>query len=325
MTPRTISSGLINPLPNVVSLVLAAPAPRPASPTSLSSSTSIDQDLAMIIKLKWIFKVKQDEFEGVLKNKARLVAKGYRQEERIDFKESFTPLTCIEAIRIFIANAANNNMTIYQMDVKTAFLNGGLRKEVYFSKYAVDLTLFIRKEGKDILMFNMLMMGKMGLQISQSPKGIFINQIKYALEILKKYGMDSSELVDSLILDRTKLDKDLQGTPFDATHYRGMIRSLMYLTSSRPHLVFAKALNLLKKGLLVQGEAMETSKRRISKHVYRIQQHSKSSSKASGIILKTSPMMRKTKLMKKADSNDVEKQAGEEEPVDAQAGIEQIG
>ncbi|GJZ30766.1 retrovirus-related pol polyprotein from transposon TNT 1-94, partial [Tanacetum coccineum] len=76
-------------------------------------------------------RLKQDEFGGVLKNKARLVAKGYHQEEGIDFKESFAPVARIEAIRIFVANAAQNNMIVYQMDVKTAFLNGELRKEVY--------------------------------------------------------------------------------------------------------------------------------------------------------------------------------------------------
>ncbi|GJR41385.1 retrovirus-related pol polyprotein from transposon TNT 1-94 [Tanacetum coccineum] len=91
-------------------------------------------DLVMLIKLKWIFKVKKDEFGGVLKNKARLVTKGYRQEEGIDFKESFTPVAYLEAIRIFIANAATKNMTIYQMDVKMAFLNGELREVVYVSQ-----------------------------------------------------------------------------------------------------------------------------------------------------------------------------------------------
>ncbi|GKD10958.1 retrovirus-related pol polyprotein from transposon TNT 1-94 [Tanacetum coccineum] len=91
-------------------------------------------DLVMLIKLKWIFKVKKDECDGVLKNKARLVAKGYRQEEGIDFKESFAPVARIEAICIFIANAATKNMTIYQMDVKMEFLNGELHEEVYVSQ-----------------------------------------------------------------------------------------------------------------------------------------------------------------------------------------------
>ncbi|GJR84239.1 retrovirus-related pol polyprotein from transposon TNT 1-94 [Tanacetum coccineum] len=88
----------------------------------------------MIITLKWIYKFKLDEYGDVLKNKARLVAKGYRQEEGIDFMESFAPVAHIEAIRIFIANTASKNMTIYQMDVKTAFLNGELKEEVYVSQ-----------------------------------------------------------------------------------------------------------------------------------------------------------------------------------------------
>ncbi|GJY76367.1 retrovirus-related pol polyprotein from transposon TNT 1-94, partial [Tanacetum coccineum] len=91
-------------------------------------------DKVFLIKLKWIYKVKIDESGGVLKNKARLVAHGFKQEEGIDFKESFAPLARIEAIRIFVANSAHKNMTIYQMDVKTAFLNGELKEEVYVSQ-----------------------------------------------------------------------------------------------------------------------------------------------------------------------------------------------
>ncbi|GJR75003.1 retrovirus-related pol polyprotein from transposon TNT 1-94 [Tanacetum coccineum] len=119
---------------------------------------------------------------------ARLVDKGYRQEKGIDFEESFVPIATIESIRIFIVNAANKNMTIYQMDIKTYFLNGELREVVYFK---------------------MLMIGKMsfflGLQISQSPRDIFINQSNYALEIIKKYGMLSSDLVDTLMVEKEKL------------------------------------------------------------------------------------------------------------------------
>nr|GEV54647.1 retrovirus-related Pol polyprotein from transposon TNT 1-94 [Tanacetum cinerariifolium] len=88
-------------------------------------------DWVMIITLKWIYKVKLDEYGDVLKNKARFMAKGYRQEEGIDFEESFAPVSRIEAIRIFIANAASKNMTIYKMDVKTTFLNSELKEEVY--------------------------------------------------------------------------------------------------------------------------------------------------------------------------------------------------
>ncbi|GJX23583.1 retrovirus-related pol polyprotein from transposon TNT 1-94 [Tanacetum coccineum] len=249
-------------------------------------------DRVMIITLKWIFKVKLDELGGVLKNKARLVAKGYRQEEGIDFEESFEPVARLEAIRIFIAYVAHKNMTVYQMDVKTAFLSVYyLKKALYglkhaprawynllssfilfqkFSKGTTDPTLFTQKEGKDILLvqiyvddiifastdpslcetfseimclkFKMSMMGKMsfflGLLISHSPKGIFLNQSKYALEIIKKYGMETSDLVDTPMVEKSKLDEVPQGKVVDPTRYCGMIGSLMYLTSSRPDLVF---------------------------------------------------------------------------------------
>ncbi|GJU60555.1 retrovirus-related pol polyprotein from transposon TNT 1-94 [Tanacetum coccineum] len=78
-----------------------------------------------------------------------------------------------------------------------------------------------------------------GLQISQSPRGIFLNQSKYALESLKKYGMESSDPVDTPMVEKSKLDEDPQGKAVDPTHYRGMVGTLMYLTASRPDLTFA--------------------------------------------------------------------------------------
>ncbi|GJQ90865.1 putative ribonuclease H-like domain-containing protein [Tanacetum coccineum] len=228
-------------------------------------------DKVMVITLKWIYKVKLDELGGILKNKAHLVARGYRQEEGIDFKESFAPVARLDAIRIFLAYATHMNMIIYQMDVKTTFLNGILREEVYvsqpdrfvdqdnlnhvyklkkalyglkqaprawydllskfllsqeFFKGTVDPTLFIRRQGKDILL------------ISQSPRGIFINQSKYALESLKKYGMESSDPVDTPMVEKFKLDEYTQGKVVDPTYYHGMVGTLMYLTASRPDLTF---------------------------------------------------------------------------------------
>ncbi|GJV30528.1 retrovirus-related pol polyprotein from transposon TNT 1-94 [Tanacetum coccineum] len=273
-------------------------------------------DCAKIIALKWIYKVKLDEYDDVLKNKAHVVAKGFRQEEGLDFKESFAPVSMLEAIRIFLANAASKNMTVYQMDVKTAFLNGELKEEVYvsqpegfvdpdlpnhvhhlkkalyglkqapkawydtlskfllaqgFYKGVVDPTLFIRKTGKhtlhvqiyvdDIIFastdprdcdhfsnkmsskFQMSMMGQisffLGLQISQNPRGIFINQSKYSKEILNKFDLHNSDPIDTPMVERTKLDEDLSGNPIDQTQYRGMVGCLMYLIASRPDLVFA--------------------------------------------------------------------------------------
>nr|GEW73052.1 retrotransposon protein, putative, Ty1-copia subclass [Tanacetum cinerariifolium] len=113
----------------------------------------------------------------------------------------------IEAIRIFIANATTKNMPIYQMDVKMAFLNGELREVVYISQPKG----FIDPDKPN----HVYMLKK----ISQSPRGMFINQSNYALEIIKKYGLLSSDLVYTPVVDKNKLDKDLQGKPIDPTHY----------------------------------------------------------------------------------------------------------
>ncbi|GKB50182.1 retrovirus-related pol polyprotein from transposon TNT 1-94 [Tanacetum coccineum] len=153
----------------------------------------------MLIKHKWIYKLKKDELGGVLKNNARLVAKGYHQEEGIDFKESFALVSRLESIRIFIANAANKNMRIYQMDVKTAFLNGELREVVYVSQ----LEGFVDQDKLN----HMYQLKKALYSLKQAlrtcPRGIFINQSNYAFEIIKKYDMLSSDPVDTPMVEKT--------------------------------------------------------------------------------------------------------------------------
>ncbi|GJS50817.1 retrovirus-related pol polyprotein from transposon TNT 1-94 [Tanacetum coccineum] len=129
-------------------------------------------DKVMVITLKWIYKVKLDELGGILKNKARLVARGYHQEEGIDFEESFAPVARLE----------------------------------FFSR-SVDPTLFIRRDGKELLLS------------------------KYALESLKKYGFDSCDPVDTPMVEKSKLDEDKEGKAVDPSHYRGMIGTLLYLTA----------------------------------------------------------------------------------------------
>ncbi|GKA51887.1 retrovirus-related pol polyprotein from transposon TNT 1-94 [Tanacetum coccineum] len=289
-------SSVDRPTPEVIAPIAEVVAPEPVASTGSPSSTTVDQDTpsptmqeelneferlevwelvprpdkVMVITLKWIYKVKLDEMGGILKNKARLVARVFLSEEACILR-NLCSVARLDAIRIFLAYAAHMNMIVYQMDVKTAFLNGILREEVYvsqpdgfvdqdnlnhvyklkkalyglkqaprawydllskfllsqeFSKGTVDPTLFIRRQGKDILL------------ISQSPRGIFINQSKYALESLKKYGMESSDPVDTPMVEKSKLDKDTQGKAVDPTHYRGMVGTLMYLTASRPDLTF---------------------------------------------------------------------------------------
>nr|GEU43060.1 retrovirus-related Pol polyprotein from transposon TNT 1-94 [Tanacetum cinerariifolium] len=157
----------------------------------------------MLIKLKWIYKVKMDEFSRVLKNKARLVAQGFRQKEGINFEESFAPVTRIEAICIFVANAGHKSTTIYQMDVKTAFLNGELKEDVYVSQ-------------------------PKGFVVQDNPSHVY--KLKKALYGLKQ-APRPCDSVNTHMVEKSKLDEDLQGKPVDATLYRDMIGSLMYLTS----------------------------------------------------------------------------------------------
>nr|GFC82129.1 retrovirus-related Pol polyprotein from transposon TNT 1-94 [Tanacetum cinerariifolium] len=83
-----------------------------------------------VINLKWLWKNKRDEENTVIRNESRLVARGYAQKEGVDFEESFAPVARLEAVRLFIAYAAHKSFTIYQMDVKTAFLYGPLKEEV---------------------------------------------------------------------------------------------------------------------------------------------------------------------------------------------------
>nr|GFB52022.1 retrovirus-related Pol polyprotein from transposon TNT 1-94 [Tanacetum cinerariifolium] len=87
-----------------------------------------------VINLKWLWKNKRDEENTVIRNKSRLVAKGYAQKEEVDFEESFAPVARLEAVRLFIAYATYKSFTIYQIDVKTAFLYGPLKEEVYVNQ-----------------------------------------------------------------------------------------------------------------------------------------------------------------------------------------------
>nr|GEZ93819.1 hypothetical protein [Tanacetum cinerariifolium] len=221
---------------------------------------------------------------------------GYSQQEGIDYDETFAPVARIEAIRLFLAHAVHKDFTVFQMDVKTMFLNEVLKEEVYvgqslgfvrkqypdhvyaldkalyglkqaprawydvlsqflidsgFQKGSIDTTRFIKKKGKHIMLiqiyvddiifgstipkyctkfsdlmvkhFEMSMMGEMkfflGLQVNQFSNGIFINQFKYILDILNRFGMENFDTVPTSMVEQAKLKLDLVGKPVNHTDY----------------------------------------------------------------------------------------------------------
>nr|GEV85135.1 hypothetical protein [Tanacetum cinerariifolium] len=205
----------------------------------------IDRPLCKnVINMKRLWKNKRDEENTVIQNKSRLVAKGYAQKEGVDFEESFAPVARLEAVRLFIAYAAHKSFTVYHMDVKIAFLYGPLKEEVYVNQpdgfvdpyhpdkvYRLKKALYGLKQAPrawyDELSNFLVSNGfSEGIQIHQSPRGIFINQAKYAQEILIKHGMTSCDSVGTSMSTK-HLDADMSGTPIDQTKYLSMVRALI--------------------------------------------------------------------------------------------------
>ncbi|GJR21701.1 retrovirus-related pol polyprotein from transposon TNT 1-94 [Tanacetum coccineum] len=251
---------------------------------------------------------------------ARLVAQSYNQQEGIDYDETYAPVARLESIRILWAYACALDFKLFQMDVKSAFLNGFNNEEVYMAqppgfidfeksihhvyklkkalyglKQApkawydrlkaflikheykmgmVDNSLFTKKKISNLIIvqiyiddiicgstcqdicdefakimhdkFEMSMMGELnfflGLQIKQMEDGIFFNQSKYIKEMLKKFGLEESKPMKTPMSSDTKLTKDEECESVDSTKYRGMIGSLLYLTASRPDIMFSVCL-----------------------------------------------------------------------------------
>nr|GEV02483.1 hypothetical protein [Tanacetum cinerariifolium] len=180
------------------------------------------------------------------------------EEEHLPDDEFTNPFCALaqEVAESSSHNIAHKSFPIYQMDVKTAFLNGPQKKEVYVAQldgfvdpdhpekvYRLRKALYGLKQAPRACRFEMSLIGKMkfflGLQIHQSLCGIFINQAKYALEILHKHGMEKGQSIGTPMATKPKLDADLSGNSVDQTDYRSKIGSLMYLTSSRPDIVQA--------------------------------------------------------------------------------------
>ncbi|GJX91124.1 retrovirus-related pol polyprotein from transposon TNT 1-94 [Tanacetum coccineum] len=195
---------------------------------------------------RWI---KDHPLEQVIGNPSQSIRtrpKGYAQKKGIDFKESFAPVARLEAVRLFVAYASHKSFTVYQMDVKTTFLYGPLKEEVYVNQpdgfvdpYHPDQVYHLKKALYGLKQAPRAWYGELSnFPIHQSPRGIFINQAKYAQEILKKHGMTSCDSIGTPMATKY-LDADLSGTPVDQTKYHSMVGALMYLIASRQDIVHA--------------------------------------------------------------------------------------
>jgi hypothetical protein len=272
------------------------------------------------IGVKWVYKTKYNEHGKIDKYKARLVAKGYSQKYGVDYTEVFAPVARMDTVMMIIALAVQKNWTIFQLDVKSAFLHGELSEKVYveqprgyekkgsehlvyklhkalyglkqaprawfsrieahfigegFQRCDSEQTLFTKRsrEGKIIIVsvyvddliftgndevmmsefksfmlreFDMSDLGKMrfflGIEVLQKSDGIYICQRKYALEILRRFGMMESNSVGSPIVPGFKISRDENGDFVDETYYKQLVGSLMYLTATRPDMMFVTCL-----------------------------------------------------------------------------------
>eukprot|EP00253_Pinus_taeda_P030339 PITA_30339 len=272
-----------------------------------------------IIGVKWVYKTKCNAEGNIERHKARLVVKGYKQQYGRDYEETFAPVARMETVRAVLSIEAHNKWKVYQMDVKSAFLNGVLMEEVYieqplgyekkgeehkvyklkkalyglkiaprawysrinsyllengFEKFEGDPTVYIKEKygkflifvlyvddviftGNDVYFienfkavmkeeFQMTDMGLLryflGIEVDQNENGIFISQARYVNEVLGRFNMQECKTSITPTVMGLKLSKEDINKDFDPSLYKSIVASLMYLTATRPHIMFAVSL-----------------------------------------------------------------------------------
>ncbi|CAL2248615.1 unnamed protein product [Prunus armeniaca] len=273
-----------------------------------------------VIGVKWVFKTKLNLDGSVQKNKARLVAKGYSQKPGVYYNETFAPVAKLDTIRTLIALAAQKSWQLYQLDVKSAFLNGVLEEEVYvdqpegflikgseskvyklhkalyglkqaprawyseidgyfaecgFTKSQSEATLYVKTRGEASILilsiyvddivytgndqemledfkkdmkekYEMTDLGLLhhflGMGVIQTPTSIFIHQKKYATTLLNRFGLSECKPVSIPLVTSEKLSKDDGSGLASEEQYRRIVGSLLYLTATRPDIMFAASL-----------------------------------------------------------------------------------
>ena len=295
-----------------------------------------------IIGVKWIFRTKLNADSSIKKFKARLVVKGDAQVYGVDYSDTFAPVARMDTIRLLLAVAAHKNWKVFQMDVKSAFLNGDLQEEIYveqpagfvvqgeedkvymlkkalyglkqaprawygriddyltgfgFQKSLSESTLYVKKIDDDVLIvslyvddllvtgsnlqqierfkqdmmqaFEMSDLGLMsfflGMEIKQSRGVIFIGQEKYAKEILKKFQMENCKPTATPMNQKDKFSKEDETARVNEEKYRSLIGCLLYLTATRPDILYAT--NLLSRFMHCLSELHMRAAKRILRYI----------------------------------------------------------
>jgi hypothetical protein len=231
-----------------------------------------------VVGTKWVFRNKQDEHGVVTRNKARLVAKGYAQVTGLDFEETFAPVARLESIRILLAYVAHHSFRLFQMDVKSAFLNGPIKEEVYVEQppgfeddrypnhvFKLSKALYGLKQAprewykclRDFLIANAFKVGKADPTLfTKSCDGdLFVCQIyvddiifgstnqksceEFSRVMTQKFGMKDAKPVKTPMGTDGHVDLNKGGKSVDQKAYRSMIGSLLYLCASRSDIMLS--------------------------------------------------------------------------------------
>eukprot|EP00253_Pinus_taeda_P030808 PITA_30808 len=272
-----------------------------------------------VIGVKWVYKTKSNAEGKIERHKARLVVKGYKQQYGRDYEETFALVPRMETVRAVLSIAAQNKWKVYQMDVKSAFLNGVLKEEIYveqplgyekkgeehkvcklkkafyglkqaprawysridsylldneFDKCEGEPTIYIKeKDGKILIVvlyvddviftgnndhliknfksvmkeeFEMTDMGFLryflGIEVDQNEKGIFSSQERYVNQVLSRFNMQECKAVITPTVMGLKLSREDSSKDFDPSLYKSIVGSLMYLTTTRPDIMYAVSL-----------------------------------------------------------------------------------
>ncbi|RVW21205.1 Retrovirus-related Pol polyprotein from transposon RE1 [Vitis vinifera] len=295
-----------------------------------------------VIGVKWVYRTKLNADGSVNKYKARLVVKGYSQVFGVDFSETFAPVARLDTIRMLLALTAQKGWKTYQLDVKSAFLNGYLQEEIYveqpegfqvkgqeekvyllkkalyglkqaprawysridehlqslgFVKSPSEATLYVKGTDANLIVvsvyvddllvtgsneklvkefkaemlkvFEMTDLGLMsyflGMEVKQDHDGVFISQKKYAKEILNKFHMDDCKRTSTPMNQKEKFSKDDGTEKVDESQYRSLIGCLMYLTATRPDIMFS--VSLLSRFMHCASEVHLQAAKRIVRYI----------------------------------------------------------